>query len=426
MTGGGLVRTSRAPFLLVAAVVATLPLGNLSVGPAQVVQVTVALAVAGALTTSASALRLHLPPWQLGLPLAALLVSAALSSTASPVPDVTFRLNVALVTSVLLVVVCWEVVDTPARLRTLVTLLAVAGAVVGLHALTTLGDLTAAADGSIVTGRLVGIFSQPNELGLFAAMVLPPVVALSLGAPGRRRLLAAGCAVVLAAALVLSLSRGAWFGGTVGVAVLLTLHTGRIRLWRWAVTGVGVLATATIVAAPAALVGIVGQRLTTVTGGAVNPFDERGEIRAEAWRQILESPWVGHGPGAYPLVARSIAQDGYDLHAEHAHSLVLVALSEYGVLGLLALTGLATGLLWLVWRRCLHPPLKNPDHEFVATLTIGLMAGLTALVAHGFVDYPLRNPVTHATAWLLIALSVAGVGCAFRLSAAHPPTRTLE
>lgn len=402
----------RSTFVAVIALVVTLPLGNVSLGPFQLVQAMAFLAVATVATVAAMQLWLPLPPWQIGLPLATMVVSAALASLGTPVPGVSLHMNVALAIGVLVLVAMWAVVDEAPRLIAVVSALVLAGGIVGVVSLASAGDLSTAAGGAIVRGRASGVFAQPNELGIFAAMLLPVALALALATSGLHRVAAGTGAVLVAAALTLSLSRGAWFGAAVGVLALLVLLPERRRRVGTLATGAAALGTLVLLLAPPSMSSAVSQRVSSMITGDENPYDERSEVYAEAARQIADSPVVGQGPGAFSMTARGLTPDGYDLDISHAHSLVLVVATEYGVLGVLALLGLGLGLAHVlrrsVWPRSGRPRGEAPQVTIVAA---GLVAGLAAAFAHGVVDYPLRNPVSGMTAWLVLALTVASVRC---------------
>lgn len=400
----------RGAFALLALLVASLPVGNQSVGPLQLVQPVAILAAAAVLVVDIGLMRVRVPPWQVGLPLAGMMLAAALSSVSSPVPDSTFRINAGFIVGSLLVVAMWNALDNLGRMRSLMRLLVLSAVIVAFISLRDLDSLDAAAGGAVVTGRAVGVFSQPNELGLFMAMLLPPTVALAWAKRGPQRVFATLAAAVIFAALLVSLSRGAWLGAILGVAVLALLL--RLPLARWAqvVTLGMLLATVAWLFAPPAVVDIVAQRAGSI-GGAANPYDERGDIYAEAGRQFLDSPWIGHGAGAFSAIARRLGPDGHDLYAEHAHSLLLVVATEYGAVGVLALGSLGIGLAWLLRRAMWGAPPQGATvvRREEEIMTTGLFAGLVALIGHGVMDYPLRNPVTGMTAWLILALTVGGV-----------------
>ena len=72
--------------------------------------------------------------------------------------------------------------------------------------------------------RPSGVFGDPNELGSFSVMLLLVALgALLAKVEPWLRVLAAVAAVLAAAALVLSLSRGSWIGAAIGVIGLMIL-----------------------------------------------------------------------------------------------------------------------------------------------------------------------------------------------------------
>src|SRR5437660_1115945 len=84
--------------------------------------------------------------------------------------------------------------------------------------------LVAQYGGSLVSGRSIGIFAEPNQMGTFCAMGTLVAAGLIFGATSRlARWLAVGGGLGSLVGLLLSLSRGAWIGLTLGVVVLLTM-----------------------------------------------------------------------------------------------------------------------------------------------------------------------------------------------------------
>ena len=411
----GAAITATAPvdraFGLVCFFVAALPLGAFDVGPLQVVQL-LAVLVAGGVFAIETARGDYAPvPWPIGVPLAAMLVSSALSTYVSPAPDVTFRLDVALVVSLLLIAASHSVIHSVHRLRTVGRLLVAAAAVVGAQSIGGAGQAEVSNAGAVVTGRSVGIFAQPNELGIFCAMILPIALALVLSEPTRRgRLLAAAGAAAIFAGLAVSLSRGAWTGAVIGMLAFWAFLPDRRRyLVPVASATAGALALLVILSR-VPIIGIINQRLLSLLDGTANPYDERPAIYAEARRQISISPWIGNGPGAYPTVATQLSQDGYYLQAEHAHNLFLNTWAEYGLVGLACLVALMIGLAsrLLPAARAVRDRIDSDgDALLVSRMIAGTTAGLVAVLAHGIVDYPLRNPITSTTLWFVVGLAAA-------------------
>ncbi|WP_139977275.1 O-antigen ligase family protein [Nocardioides litoris] len=396
----------RAPHLVVALGALSLPLGQVEAGPVELVQLVTLLAAVAVLVPAALRLDLRLPPWPVAGPLAAFVVLALAGTTRAPEAEVAFRLDVQLVLLVLLTCATTTAVRTPAQLRTVTVSLVAAGGVIAATALLDAGPTETYYGGSVVTGRALGIFAQPNELGIVSAVlaVLATGVALTADRPAVRRG-GAVAALLLLGALGLSLSRGAWVGAVVGlVALAVLVPRARRPLGR---------ATA-VVAAVVGLLGLVGVgpaaevvgRLGSLATTGDNPYDQRPIIWGQAFRLIQESPVLGQGPGGYTAAAAEGAlPDGTFLEVEHAHNLLLNVAVEHGLPGLAALLCLVAGLAALVRTRttATSDPLPRV-----------LTAALVVVLGHGFFDYPLRNPTALTTTWLVLSLLAAALAGAAR------------
>ncbi|MEV7430522.1 O-antigen ligase family protein [Nocardioides sp. NPDC092400] len=393
----------RTPYVAVVAVALALPLGQLTVGPAELVQVSTAAVVLAVLVPAAARGQVRLPPWPVAVPLAAFLVVAALSTPRAWDADLAFRLDVQLLLLVLLTVAVTTAVRTPAQAYAVATALVVGGGAAAVPALLDSGPTESYYGGGVVTGRALGIFAQPNELGIFAAVLL--VVAVGLGLTASRRAARVTCAVggsLLLAALVVSLSRGAWAGAVAGLVALAVLvpRTRRALAVLGAVLVVAAVVLGALGVGPVAEVGV---RVASLAESTENPYDQRPLIWAEALRLVAESPLLGHGPGGFTAAAGSDAlRTGAFLDVDHAHDLVLNVAVEHGLVGLLALLALVAGLASLLRRR--HAPGPGPDPELLPRV---LAAALVVVLAHGIVDYPLRNPTTMTTVWLVLSLLAA-------------------
>ncbi len=438
LAGAGLVAGPLAPLLLVLApvlvvlawrrsdlvvptVALTLPLGHLGAGPVDLVQLVTALGAVAVLAPAAARLDWRLPPWPVAVPLGLFLVVAALATPRARDADLAFRLDVQLLLLVLLVVAVLTGVRTTAQLTRVVVGLLVAGAASSVWALVASGPTESFYGGGVVTGRAVGVFSQPNELGLFSAVLLVLALGVGLGSASPRLratgLVAAG---LLVAALGASLSRGAWFGALAGVVALAVLvaptRRSLLRLGAGLVVVVGALGLLGV-----GPLGQVLDRVASVGEAGANPYDQRPLIWAEGLRLVAEAPLLGHGPGGYFLEAASDSlRSGVVLEVEHAHHLLLNTAVEFGLVGLGALlvlvAGLGAGLL-----RARRVTATLPPAAEVRLLPGVLAAALVPVLAHGMLDYPLRNPVVLTTVWLVLAALVAA--CEHARATAPTPTQ---
>jgi tetratricopeptide (TPR) repeat protein/O-antigen ligase len=266
--------------------------------------------------------------------------------------------------------------------------------------------------------RLVSTFVNPNHQALYFEIVLFLAAGLllrprrlrgprSAGAsashlPGAGRALRiavlTGAMAVMAAALVLTFSRGGAAGLVAGLVVLLTLTLrGRsILVTAMAVTGV-VVAGAGVVHATGggwllARFGELGQE----------PFaDYRWAVWERTVRMLGEAPVLGVGLGAY--------QDAFPLYRppgigsdkliDYAHNDYLQLGAETGFTGLVALAWGLAGLVGFVGRR-----LAARHDPVVRGLTAGGLAALTAVAAHSALDFGVHMPAN-----ALMTVVVAGM-----------------
>jgi hypothetical protein len=160
-------------------------------------------------------------------------------------------------------------------------------------------------------GLLTGPIGYANGLG--ALVAIAAVVWIGLAVERRRAVYLAPLAV-LAPALALTNSRGAWAAAVAGALVAVSLAGGR-RAAAWAVAGAGALALVALLVLPLA------------------PAD-----RAPYWRSARHlaalHPLAGAGAGTFAVLYHGLLA-GHD-----AHSLYLQALAELGVVGLMLVVAL--------------------------------------------------------------------------------------
>lgn len=366
------------------------------------------------------------------------LVAAAAASTLGSANELRgFKVTATYAAGWLLLLAVLLVATSPARLRTLVGTAVVGSLTVTLPILSQAQQLKPVYGGAVVRNRAQSIFADPNQFGCYAALIVLLAVGWFLAAPHRfERVLAACGGAGAVAALVLSLSRGAWLGTAAGLVLVALLHPG-VRRTLLAATALG----ATLVAAgtllsltapaevrggPAAgLAEVVVDRIAVIDDRAANPHDVRPITWREAVRQFTLHPVLGNGPGSFSTLAAespSVIQFAPRLHA---HNALLHLGAETGVVGLFAGVGFAgsCGLAAFVAARRLRRPgarrTHHPDRggprraEGTGTdrQALGLVAGTTgalvALSVHLMVDYPIRNPVLMITAWSVSGLLLA-------------------
>ncbi|MGD1994785.1 MAG: O-antigen ligase family protein [Anaerolineae bacterium] len=225
--------------------------------------------------------------------------------------------------------------------------------------------------------RLRSVYGSPNNVGLYLGRVLPLLVAFALFGRHRwRRLTYSVAALPVAAALLLSFSKGALLLGV--PASLLTMGLLAGGPWLWITLG-GVA-----VAALAAIPLLRHPRFASLldTQGGTTFF------RLKLWQatvaMIRDHPWLGVGLDnfLYQYRGRYILPDAWqEPDLSHPHNILLDHWARLGVLGVAAGTWLQVAF----WRLALPlRRLRDPDQR---ALALGLMGAMADTLAHGLVDH---------------------------------------
>jgi O-antigen ligase len=230
-----------------------------------------------------------------------------------------------------------------------------------------------------------------------------------VGSPRAGRVIvAAGVAVAMGLAVLLSVSRGGALSLLAGSLVLVGL---RFFVRRRAAPSRRLLATGLVLVALAtAAVAILPPdarlRLATLAGMS---HDNSGQFRLGAWRDTVRlwatSPLVGNGLGAYADALPPLKTGLGYVTLEHAESDVLEMLAEGGLVGLLLSTVALAGLLRVVVRG-----LSRQTDRLRRGLGLGAAAGASALLVHSAFDFNLRIPSNALLFAFLCALALGTAG----------------
>jgi putative inorganic carbon (HCO3(-)) transporter len=151
-------------------------------------------------------------------------------------------------------------------------------------------------------------------------------------------------------------------------------------------------------------VKVVGERARAIT--VLSPYDDRRVIYKEAFREIRENPVLGVGPGGFPVASTRVVSESATLSYAHAHNLYLNWAAEVGLPSVILILGFA-GALGLAARTAVRGARARGDMADRA-IVIGIAAALLTVLAQGFFDYVIPNPVVYTAFWTLVgALLVA-------------------
>ncbi len=221
-----------------------------------------------------------------------------------------------------------------------------------------------------------------------------------------------GAAGVMALAIVMSMSRGAWLGLAAGVAVIGALANRRILIALVILVFVFTLAllAGSVDLLPAQLTERLSQsvdffRLFDASAVQVTPENwavvERMANWQAAWGMYERYPWFGVGVGNYGVAYPDFALSGWLEAKGHAHNVYLNMLAEMGIIGLVAyllLLGSFFTHVFRVARRALRGlsgrdgraiassiP-QSPSPALCAALSLGMLGALVAISVHNLFD----------------------------------------
>jgi tetratricopeptide (TPR) repeat protein len=163
-------------------------------------------------------------------------------------------------------------------------------------------------------------------------------------------------------------------------------------------------------------VGLVGTPLGPWLAARFDPADPsfawRRQMLGMAWDMVRDHPWLGVGPGAFPVTANLYQRLPY-VGGQNPHNIFLEWAAELGLPT--ALLGCA-GLVALLIRPCRgRPPLSAGDRHRLAILT----GTLVAFAGHAALDIDWSYPAIGLLAAVTLGLTVAALPQPCRL----PPLR---
>lgn len=321
-----------------------------------------------------------------------------------------------------------SLVDTRQRLQVVLVAVLIGAVIVAVSGLSGGFNQSGVFNGSIVDNRAMGVFSQPNEYGLYSAMIWAFSLGVACMCRGWVRVLAALCSILSLAGLAASFSRGSWLGAAIAALAMAALVPQTRRPQAIAITSAVTILGASLVLIPYwQLPGLLMSRFLSIFSGESNPYDNRPALLAEGLRQWGEAPVFGIGPNMYPVESQTVNAGTRTLQGQHAHNLIVTMGAEQGIVGLIALGLFIVAIVQAVrMARRIAVPRSAPrprDIPLGAAVTLAAMGGLVSLAAAGVVDYPLRNALTRSTAWMLVGLLLAGQRVAQRQGEASSAQR---
>jgi O-antigen ligase len=268
-------------------------------------------------------------------------------------------------------------------------------------------------------GRASGTYISPNNLAGFLEMLLPLAAAYVLA--GRMkpvtRVFLGYAALVMAAGLTVTFSRGGWTAAAIGLlavlGVLLRHRSHRVPALLLLVVLIGGGAWFTKIYLAKTLAYITRMEGTVSTGQV--ELDFRRDMWTAAERMWLDHFWWGVGPAHYDYRFREYRSEHIQNRPDRAHNDYLNLLADWGAAGgVIVLAGMAAFAAGL-WETRKHVQRAERDlgrrggtsNRFAFFL--GASAGLLALAVHSVVDFNLHVPANAILGVTLLALLTSNV-----------------
>ena len=261
-------------------------------------------------------------------------------------------------------------------------------------------------------GRASGTYISPNDLAGFLEMLLPLAIAYLLA--GRinvvMRILLGYCALIIAAGLAVTFSRGGWVASGVGlVAVFGYLLFSRQHRLPAILLLLFLLAGGTFFATKFLTKTFTyAQRTQEAANGGGIQYNMRGDLWRAAVQMWQDNFWWGAGPAHYNYRFPAYRSQSVQMQPDRAHNDYLNLLADWGAAGgIIALTGMAVFAAGL-WQsrksvRRLEKEFKSANSNRFA-FYVGASAALLALAAHSVVDFNLHIPANAILGVTLLAV----------------------
>ena len=247
-------------------------------------------------------------------------------------------------------------------------------------------------------GSIYGSYVNHDHYAGLMEMLVPIPFVLSMGHlfRGGKRALVASCAVLMAATIFLSGSRGGMLAFVFEMVLFAALTVGKKRNPRIAL---GTMAVCVFILALLIFLGRGGQVLGRL--GDLSP-GIRLDITKDSLRMFSHRPVWGWGLGTFPTVYPSYRSFYTNLFVNEAHNDYAQLLVETGLLGF----GL---MLWFVARLYRYglPTSRRWEFQWDGAVSLAALLGCTGILLHSFVDFNLQIPANAALFYVLCGLAAS-------------------
>lgn len=241
--------------------------------------------------------------------------------------------------------------------------------------------------------RARAFYGSPNNLALYMERILPLGLAMMVWGKTRwRRWVYSLGTIPIALVVLLTFSRGAWLLGI--PASLLALAWVRGGRARW------IIAAFLLVGVVALIPLAQTERFSSLLDPSQGTFFLRLSLWQSAWDMVRDHPWFGVGLDNFLYYYGDYIRPGAEVERwlSHPHNLVLDFWLRLGIGGVVLVAVLLVGFFQRAFKA--HRTLPEGD---LRAVTLGLIAGMAAFVAHGSIDSSYF--VIELAHWFMFALA---------------------
>ena len=261
-------------------------------------------------------------------------------------------------------------------------------------------------------GRASGTYISPNNFASFLEMILPLAVSYILA--GRMkpvtRILLGYAALVIAAGMVVTFSRGGWAAGAAALLALLVIlichrnHRIPALLLLVVLVGGGAVFVKNYMSKSVTYMNRVEKPLKS----GHDVLDYRRDMWDAAEQMWRDNFWWGVGPAHYDYRFRQYRTEHVQMDPDRAHNDYLNLLADWGTVGgIIVLAGMAIFCAGL-WQTRNY--VRRAEKDFGSgksnrlAFFLGASTGLLALAIHSVVDFNLHVPANAILGVTLLAL----------------------
>jgi putative inorganic carbon (hco3(-)) transporter len=260
-------------------------------------------------------------------------------------------------------------------------------------------------DGGFYADALIGPFGYPNAMAAF--LLLAGGASAATLQPDRHWIERAAALVTCAACLIglhLTRSRGVWVAVAVGALCWAAVQWRREWSSRLAWVFLGALSIAAGLILANSREGSLVSLLSQGSPAAAADTSVQWRLSVLQWTcaMIRDHPWLGVGPGAFPVALLQYQRIPY-VSGENPHNLYIEIASEYGLpVGILFSLGLA-----VVLARVATATRRMPIERHLRGRRAALLAVLAAFAVHSGMDLNWSFPAVAMSAAVILGLCIA-------------------